>query len=241
MKLNLAEKLAIVKALDTMIIADGRVDDGELEYLGQLMSVLEFDLEFIEEARTLNWVQAIDVLKGMSNNKKNVLYTMLSEMAEADGTIDDTERRLIVSLKLVIGFDNITPISTKPQLDLDDIYFVSSDHLRYQNGVHVSGPHGGAKRAVKVEPSISGGEGYSVSVYNMDGDHPLWGNNVQMSPKQMKVIRETADETELRGFGYDAMGSPFSDYGITISHNNGNIESITLHMHDRGVEIKYLK
>lgn len=32
--------------------------------------------------------------------------------------------------------------------------FKSSDHLRYENGEHVSGPHGGARRAVKVEPNI---------------------------------------------------------------------------------------
>ena len=60
--------------------------------------------------------------------------------------------------------------------------FKSSDHLRYQNGEHVVGPHGGAGRAVKVEPNIngcegyniSGGDGYIVTVFNLDGNHPVW-------------------------------------------------------------------
>ena len=64
--------------------------------------------------------------------------------------------------------------------------FKSPDHLRYENGRHVAGPHGGAGRAVKVEPNINGcegynirgGDGYIVTVYNLDGNHPLWQNNV---------------------------------------------------------------
>ena len=30
--------------------------------------------------------------------------------------------------------------------------FKSSDHNRYENGILVSGPHGGAPREIKVEP-----------------------------------------------------------------------------------------
>ena len=56
--------------------------------------------------------------------------------------------------------------------------FKSPDHIRYENGKHVSGPHGGAGRAVKVEPNISGGEGYTVTLYNLDGNHPVWQSNI---------------------------------------------------------------
>jgi hypothetical protein len=77
-----------------------------------------------------------------------------------------------------------------------DIVFKSSDHLRYENGIHVSGPHGGTGRVVKVEPNIYGyegydikvGDGYIVTVFNLDGNHPIWQNNVQMSPKPMRII-----------------------------------------------------
>lgn len=119
--------------------------------------------------------------------------------------------------------------------------FKSYDHLRYENGRHVSGPHGGANRAVKVEPNISGGEGYTVTVYNLDGNHPVWQNNVQMSPKQMKVIQQTNDKIVLRGYGRDSLGSSFADYGLTVHMNNGEIEKCILHMFDRNVDIEYLK
>ncbi len=121
-----------------------------------------------------------------------------------------------------------------------DFVFKSSDHLRYENGNHVSGPHGGAGRAVKVEPNISGGEGLTVTLYNLDGNHPVWQNNVQMAPKQMKIIKETNDKIVLRGYGHDAMGASFSDHGLTINLKNGELYNCILHMHDRGVDIEYL-
>jgi hypothetical protein len=121
-----------------------------------------------------------------------------------------------------------------------DFVFKSSDHLRYENGRHVSGPHGGARRAVQVEPNISGGEGLTVTLYNLDGNHPDWQNNVQMAPKQMKAIEQTNDKIVLRGYGHDAMGASFADYGLTIKLKNGELENCILHMHDRGVDIEYL-
>jgi hypothetical protein len=124
-------------------------------------------------------------------------------------------------------------------IDLDFV-FKSSDHIRYENGRHVSGPHGGAGRAIKVEPNISGGEGVSVTTYNLDGNHPIWQNNVQIAPKQMKVIQQTNDTIVLRGYGYDAMGASFADYGLTIKLNNGELEKCILHLHDRAVDIEYL-
>lgn len=119
--------------------------------------------------------------------------------------------------------------------------FKSSDHLRYENGKHVSGPHGGARRAIKVEPNINGGENYSVTLFNMDGNHPVWQNNIQMSPKQMKVIHHSNDSIVLQGYGNDSFGESFTDYGLTIQLQNDNIDKCILHMFDRGVDIEYLK
>jgi tetratricopeptide (TPR) repeat protein len=119
--------------------------------------------------------------------------------------------------------------------------FKSYDHLRYENGRHVAGPHGGANRAVKVEPNVSGGEGYTVTLFNLDGNHPVWHNNVQMAPKQMKIILQSEDKIVLRGYGHDMMGSSFADYGLTIHFKDGIVDKCILHMHDRDVDIEYLK
>lgn len=76
-------------------------------------------------------------------------------------------------------------------------------------------------------------------MYNLVGNHPVWGNNIQMSPKQMKLVEETNDKISLRGYGTDATGASFADYGITLHKNKHGIEKITLHMFDRSIEIVY--
>jgi hypothetical protein len=119
--------------------------------------------------------------------------------------------------------------------------FKSSDHFRYENGIHVSGPHGGARRAVKVEPNKIDEESYTVTIYNLDGDHPIWQKNIQMAPKQMKIIEQSNDKIVLRGFGQDNTGASFADYGLTINYLNGQINKCYLHLYDRQIIIEYLK
>ena len=121
------------------------------------------------------------------------------------------------------------------ELDLDFV-FQSSDHLRFENGRHVSGPHGGAPSAVKVEANINGGEGYTVTMFNTDGGQAV----VQMAPKQMKLVNSDNEKIELKGYGRDSMGASFADYGLTIVHDEGSIEKVILHMFDRNVDIQYL-
>ena len=136
-----------------------------------------------------------------------------------------------------------------------NFFFKSSDHLRYENGVHVAGPHGGANRAVKVEPNINGCSGYNiqegdgciVTIYNLDGQHPVWHNNIQMSPKPMRIVSQSTDMIVLKGYPVQAM-SPFGrvdfngqDYGLTIYIQNGEVTKCVLHMYDRKIDIEYLK
>jgi len=118
--------------------------------------------------------------------------------------------------------------------------FHSKDHLRYENGIHVSGPHGGAGRGIEIIPNFELKEGYLVTIYNMDGNHPFWGNNIQMASKQMKIIEKQNDKIQLRGFGNDYLGNSFSGYAITVSLVVNEIDHITLHIIDREIEIKYL-
>lgn len=132
--------------------------------------------------------------------------------------------------------------------EIDEIQFLSDDHIRYQNGqIAVTsssdsqGHNKGANRGIQVEPNISGGEGYTVTIFNMDGNHPIWGDNVQMAPKQMKLISVDNQKIVLRGFGQDAMGGSFADYGLSIYHNGNEPTRLKLHMHDRNVDIEYFK
>lgn len=130
------------------------------------------------------------------------------------------------------------------------IVFDSSDHVRFQNGQDVSGHNYNCHRRITIEKNIEGGEGYTVTMYNMDGVHPFWQNNIQMSPKRMKIVNKHENIIEFRGYGYDenalAIGAPmeaasFANYGVVIKIENNHIVLAQLNMFDRHVSIVYFK
>lgn len=132
--------------------------------------------------------------------------------------------------------------------EINNIQFHSDDHIRYQDkkvavtsSSDSQGHNKNANRGIQVEPNVTGGEGYTITIFNLDGDHPLWGNNVQMAPKQMKLISSDKEKIILRGYGLDAMGGSFADYGLTIFHNRTEPTKLMLHMQDRNVDIEYFK
>ena len=67
-------------------------------------------------------------------------------------------------------FDNLKQKKTDFNLNF---IFESFEHLRYENEILVMGPLGGARRAINVEPNINGGEGYTITIFNLDSDHPV--------------------------------------------------------------------
>lgn len=129
------------------------------------------------------------------------------------------------------------------------ITFDSSDHIRFQNGKNVSGHNYNCHRRLVIENNIEGGEGYTVSMFNMDGIHPFWKDNVQMTPKRMRIVNVKNNIVELRGFGYDenalAMGAPleaasFDNYGVILMVEDDEIVRAQLNIFDRNVSIVYL-
>lgn len=129
--------------------------------------------------------------------------------------------------------------SKKPSIDLRDYKFLSDDHTRIQNGQPTNANNKGAWRGIRVKTSDN--NTFFVTMYNMNENHPVWGDNIQMSEKQMRLVEENNDKISLRGFGIDTMGASFANYGLTLHKSNENINKITLHMYDRNIDIIYEK
>jgi len=124
---------------------------------------------------------------------------------------------------------------------IDKLKFISLNHIRYENGFDHYGLQVGAKRGIEIIKSDSNENNFIVTMYNLDGNHPIWGTNIQMHPKRMKIISQSATKVELRGFGNDKLGIPFSGYGLSLYFDAGEIERIVLHMFDKNVDIEYFK
>lgn len=118
------------------------------------------------------------------------------------------------------------------------LVFVSPMHARFR-GETLVGPPAEAVRHVVIEKNISGGAGYTVSVENSEGVHPLFGSNLQMSHKPMRVVEKDEDTVLLRGYGTDAFGVSFEDYAIVLNYDEGNLLSVSLLMLDRDTRILY--
>ena len=127
-------------------------------------------------------------------------------------------------------------------MDFHDLVFYSGHHYRFECGVEVGG--WAAKRAIRIQDSISGNEGSSVTIYDTEESDVLRADRVSMSTKPMKIVSSASDETTMRGWGiytHPLIGVqiPFSNYGLTIYHPSGVIQKITLHMFDKNVDIEY--
>ncbi len=126
-----------------------------------------------------------------------------------------------------------------PSIDLSDFKFLSDDHTRIQNGQPTNANNKGAWRGIRVKSSDN--QTFYVTMYNMNGNHPVWGDNIQMAEKRMKMLNENSEKIVLRGYGTDAMRASFADYGLTLHKLSGQINKVTLHMHDRNIDIIYEK
>ncbi len=97
------EKLAVVKAIAETIELDKKYKVGELMYLDELMKTLDFDMQFVEEARDLSSLKAVSTLRSMSEEKKKALIIMIDKMTEADGTVHKKETDFVVNLVSILS------------------------------------------------------------------------------------------------------------------------------------------
>jgi uncharacterized tellurite resistance protein B-like protein len=105
MEYNLVEKLAIIKAIDEVLLADGHIRESEVDFLEELMRLLKFDYTLIREAREITAIEAMAILKVMTGKKKNGMAVLLREMAHSDGDFNNKEYDLILNLLLEAGVD----------------------------------------------------------------------------------------------------------------------------------------
>jgi hypothetical protein len=213
---------------------------------GEVRPVIEFPLE----DAPLTSKQLLRCLSGMTELVDKYHLVLMRVLDQGILKFESEQARLDLLFSMLSHASGIeAPDSDSNKLsgvqdetrDLSGIEFVSSDHIRYEQGRNVSGNNPGCMRGLKIEDNIDGNEGYTVTIHNLDGPHPLWGNNIQMAPKQMRVIRTEGSEVELRGFGTGRMGGSFSDYGLTLHFDGSEVQKVVLHMHDRNIDIEYLK
>lgn len=128
----------------------------------------------------------------------------------------------------------------KIAIDFSDFKFTSGRHSRFENG-KITGSIDDCWRGICVKANSAFLNSYLITTYNLDDNHTFWGNNIQMSPKQMKIENKSGKKIVFRGFGNDVMGNPFSDYGLILLVENNVVTKVILQMLDRNTELHYIK
>lgn len=100
---NIAEKLAFVHAINSVIVADEFIHKAELSVMNQLMQRIGFDSNFIAQARTITVEQRLLIINGMSKDKKKALAEILNEVAISDGFFHKKEMELILGITTAMG------------------------------------------------------------------------------------------------------------------------------------------
>lgn len=95
MELNLAEKLAVVKMIHTMVRADGVVHPKEIDTVKELMVRIDFDNHQIALARDIEQEQAIAILQKMTKSKKDIVLNALKDIAQSDGFVHEKELEIL--------------------------------------------------------------------------------------------------------------------------------------------------
>lgn len=95
MELNLAEKLAVVKMIHSMVKADGVVHPKEIDTVKKLMVRIDFDNHQIALAKDIEQDQALAILRKMTHAKKNIVVKALKEIAQSDGFVHEKELELL--------------------------------------------------------------------------------------------------------------------------------------------------
>lgn len=103
MEFNLAEKLAIIRMIDSVIIVDDIIHQREIDLFHQLIRYIGFEDNFLFHAKDLDFQEALLMLKEMDAEKKRVLGEILHEVSEADGFVHQKEILLIENIMSSIG------------------------------------------------------------------------------------------------------------------------------------------
>ena len=97
------EKMAIVNVIAETMVLDDEYKVGELLYLDELMSTLDFDIDYLKKAKQLSSKKTVEVLQHMTKEKKEALIIIIDKMTESDGSVHQKENEFLVNLIQVLS------------------------------------------------------------------------------------------------------------------------------------------
>lgn len=137
------------------------------------------------------------------------------------------------------NFEIFNADSEQPAFDLTNYKFFSNYHMRYVNGVVDPLESSDRWICVKVERNESADEYYTVTIYNLESNNPVWGNHTQLAQTKMKLIERTSSKIQLIENESSFFGHTFSNYGLTILLEKNLVSKVVFHRYKNNIEVVY--
>lgn len=105
MKFKENHKTAVAKVLSDLVQCDGIVNQGEIDFLQQIYSVLRINSTSRQKSSTLSLSEAVNTLRSLDQSEKKMLLFAFQQLSVADNAFDPNESLLITALLLSIDID----------------------------------------------------------------------------------------------------------------------------------------
>lgn len=92
--LNFEAKLAALKVLDEILLADGKVNNNEIAFLNSAISMFELSDDVIHKIKEFHLLHALEIIKELDLEQRNHIASLMGKMIIVDGDINYNEVRL---------------------------------------------------------------------------------------------------------------------------------------------------
>lgn len=89
--LNFDAKLAALKVLDEILLADGKVNDNEVALMNEILLSFELPNDTLSKVKEIQLLPALCILKGLSYEQKNYVASLMGKMIIVDRDINYNE------------------------------------------------------------------------------------------------------------------------------------------------------
>lgn len=105
MKFSENHKTALAKVLSDLVQCDGIVNQGEIDFLQQIYSVLRINQASRQKATSLSLSEAVKTLRSLGQAEKRAILYLFQQLSLSDDALDPSESLLITALLLSIDIE----------------------------------------------------------------------------------------------------------------------------------------
>jgi len=231
---TLIQKLAILKGLDAVMMADGKVEPGEEDFLKEVLMEMELEPFMVDEARKVSVGESIEILKRMSPEKKRLFAEMMHRMIIADNKVDEREVNLLISLFQEASIDIEKPAVDVFPRDITMIHLESNSLNIYDEGLDGARKNVKRKHDIRIELLPFEENVYKLFISEKGMGMTFWGSDIVEPPVEM-VMKENKDDRVV------FTDAEKKDIEVSVNFEGPDIRSILIRYGEKGRFVEYLE